>query len=70
MVRSKTPGLKVGWRQGVLERAGVGTLWINVLGEQEYELCPVPRTYFTQLIERADAVEVMNNLLRMYGMGA
>ena len=70
MVRSRTAGLRVGWRQSIHEKPGVGALWIDVLGEQEYQLCPVPRMYFAQLIERADAVEVMNNLLRMYGYGA
>jgi hypothetical protein len=48
------------------EKSGVGTLWIEVLGEKEYEFCPVPRTYYNQLRSRSDAVDLMNQLMRMY----
>lgn len=64
--KTKTPGLKVAWRQGLYEKAGVGTLWIEVLGENEWELCPVPRNYYKQLMSCGDAVDLMNQLLRMY----
>jgi hypothetical protein len=67
MRSTRTDGLRVAWRQGIYEKAGVGTLWIDVLGEKEYEMTGVPRMYYNQLRMREDGVELMNQLMRMYG---
>jgi hypothetical protein len=64
---TRTAGLKVAWRQGLYEKSGVGTLWIEVLGETEHEMTGVPRTYYNQLRCREDAVDLMNQLMVMYG---
>ena len=69
MHRTRVDGLRVGWRQGLYEKDGVGTLLIDVLGEKEYELTPVPRVYLKQLRSSSDAVRLMNDLLVMYGFG-
>ena len=66
MIKTRTPGMMVGWKQGLYEKTGVGTLFIEVLGETEYEMTPVPRTYFKELQYRSDGVDLMNQLMRMY----
>ena len=67
MMRTRTEGLTVGWRQGLYERSGVGTLFISILGgEREWEITGVERKYLNQLRSREDAVDIMNQLLRMY----
>jgi len=66
MHATRTAGLRCGWRQGIHEKCGVGTLWIDVLGEVEYELCPVPRKYFEDMLKRPDPEVLMNELMRMY----
>ena len=63
---TRSTGLRCAWRQGMHEKDGVGTLWIEFLGEVECELCPVPKTYYRDLMRRPDAVELANNLVRMY----
>ena len=66
MTKTRTPGMMVGWKQGLYEKTGVGTLFIEVLGETEYEFSPCPRTYFNDLRMRPDGVDLMNSLMIMY----
>ncbi len=66
MMKTKTQGLTVGFRQGLHSPVGIGTLFIQVLDDREIELHPVPRKYFNQLKTRKDSVDLMNQLLRMY----
>ena len=67
MLRTKTPGLLVGWKQGIYEKQGVGTLWMSVLGETQYRFCPVPKQYYNDLLNRHDAEVLMNQIMVMYG---
>lgn len=66
MLKTRTPGLLCGWKQGVYEKTGVGTMWISVLGELEYEFCPVPKSYFTDMLKRPDPESLMNQMMVMY----
>jgi hypothetical protein len=66
MVKTRTQGLTVGFRQGLYSPVGIGTLFIQVLDDREIELNPVPRKYYQELRNAPDAVMIMNQLLRMY----
>lgn len=66
MLKTRTPGLRVGWRQGIHDKAGVGVLWVDILGEKEFQMTPVPVTYFKQLRTDPDPELLANQLLRMY----
>jgi hypothetical protein len=66
LLRTKTLGLRVGWRQDLYSPIGIGILWIEILKQEEYKLCPVPKKYFTQMLREANPEQTMNQLLRMY----
>jgi hypothetical protein len=65
MLSTRTEGLRVGWRQGLYEKSGVGTLFLEML-EVEYECAGVPRKYFNEIRSAEDGVFVANQILRMY----